>query len=131
VPFVPSKKNEWELPRTESKFGKLQETAVPMATLKDIGTRLSTLPSKDVFNFHDQIQKIYSARLLSIQSGQDLDFATTESLAFGSLLLENYAVRLSGQDVQRGTFSHRHAVLHDQKEDKPCYVPLDLLLTKQ
>lgn len=50
-------------------------------------------------------------------AGQGIDWATAEALAFGSLLAEGTHVRLSGQDVERGTFSHRHAVLHDQKNE--------------
>lgn len=58
--------------------------------------------------------KIFEARNQSMASGQNIDFATGELLAFTSLLEEGYNVRLTGQDVQRGTFSHRHAVIHNQ-----------------
>lgn len=61
------------------------------------------------------IHKIYHARRLSIESGEGIDFGTAEALAFGTLLEEGYNVRLSGQDVERGTFSHRHSVIVDQK----------------
>jgi 2-oxoglutarate dehydrogenase complex dehydrogenase (E1) component-like enzyme len=64
---------------------------------------------------HKQLQKILQARHDAIQDGKGIDWGTAEALAFGSLLLEGNHVRLSGQDVQRGTFSHRHAVITDQK----------------
>ena len=62
---------------------------------------------------HPTIRKIYDQRKKSFETGTGLDFACAESLAFGSLLKEGFNVRLSGQDVERGTFSHRHAVLTD------------------
>jgi 2-oxoglutarate dehydrogenase E1 component len=58
-----------------------------------------------------------------MQTGEGIDWATAEAMAFGSLLLEDYHVRLSGQDVERGTFSQRHHVLHDQKSED-LYTPL-------
>lgn len=64
------------------------------------------------------------------KSGEGFDWATAEALAFGSLLLEGNRVRLSGQDVERGTFSHRHAVFHDQVTNS-TYVPLSNLAPKQ
>ena len=63
-------------------------------------------------------------------TGTGVDWATAEALAFGSLLLDGTHVRLSGQDVERGTFSHRHAVLHDQ-ENESKYAPLQNLAEKQ
>ena len=59
----------------------------------------------------------------AIASGRGIDWSTAEAFAFGTLLLEGKHVRLSGQDVERGTFSHRHAVLHDQKTERQ-YIPL-------
>ena len=67
------------------------------------------------FTLHPTIRKIYDQRKSAFESGSGLDFAMAESLAFGSLLKEGFNVRLSGQDVERGTFSHRHAVLTDPK----------------
>jgi 2-oxoglutarate dehydrogenase E1 component len=62
---------------------------------------------------HPQLQKIYQARITSIEDGKGIDYSTAEQLAFGTLVQEGYGIRLSGQDVERGTFSQRHAVLHD------------------
>lgn len=75
------------------------------------------------FNAHKRIKKIYEDRLNSVLTGEGIDWATAEALAFSSLLSEGYGVRLSGQDVGRGTFSQRHAVLYDQVNENR-FVPL-------
>jgi 2-oxoglutarate dehydrogenase complex, dehydrogenase (E1) component, and related enzymes len=72
---------------------------------------------------HKRIKKIYNDREQSIMDGKNIDWATAEALAFATLLKDGYGVRLSGQDVGRGTFSHRHAVLYDQENEKR-FVPL-------
>ncbi|MBD1147437.1 2-oxoglutarate dehydrogenase E1 component [Pelagibacterales bacterium SAG-MED31] len=77
----------------------------------------------DDFTPHKRIQKIYNEREESIMKGKNIDWATAEALAFATLLKDGYGVRLSGQDVGRGTFSHRHAVLYDQENEKR-FVPL-------
>ena len=59
--------------------------------------------------------QVYELRSKMFESGDGVDWATAEALAFGTLMLEGNHVRLSGQDVERGTFGHRHAVVHDQK----------------
>ncbi|MCP5984544.1 hypothetical protein NL349_28255, partial [Klebsiella pneumoniae] len=64
-----------------------------------------------------------STRGKTVEEGKNIDWATAEALAFGSLLMEGTHVRVSGQDVERGTFSQRHAVLHDQ-ENEAQYRPL-------
>ncbi len=74
------------------------------------------LPSD--FSLNPQVKKIFELRQKSISDGQQIDFATAESLAFATLLEEGYNIRLSGEDVQRGTFSHRHAVVHDQNHSQ-------------
>lgn len=89
-----------------------------------MGRYLNTIDN-DV-QLHPQIKKIYQQRFDSIESGKGIDFGTAEQLAFGELIQEGYGIRLSGQDVERGTFSHRHAVLHDQQKDQK-YVPLHKL----
>ncbi|CAF4427790.1 unnamed protein product, partial [Adineta steineri] len=65
-----------------------------------------------------------------IEAGNGLDWSTAESLAFGSLLLQNYNIRISGQDVGRGTFSQRHGMLVNQKNDD-VYIPLNSMDSKQ
>lgn len=103
-------------------------TAVEVDTLKKIGTDISQAP--EGFEIHRNLKRILNNRKNSVDSGEGIDWATGEALAYGSLALEGYHVRLSGQDVERGTFSQRHAVLHDQKTDK-TYVPLSHLSKEQ
>ncbi|KAL0138485.1 E1 component [Mucor lusitanicus] len=90
-------------------------TGVSSEVLSQVGKAMTTLPQN--FQAHRNIVRILQAREKSIASGKDIDWSTAEGLAWGSLLLENKHVRVSGQDVERGTFSQRHAVLHDQKSD--------------
>jgi 2-oxoglutarate dehydrogenase E1 component len=98
------------------------ETAVEPETLREIGRALTSVPED--FTAHRRLLRVLEAKRERLESGQDIDWATAESLAFGSLLLEGCKVRLSGQDCSRGTFSQRHAVLIDQKT-KDEYVPLN------
>ncbi|MCA3560041.1 MAG: 2-oxoglutarate dehydrogenase E1 component [Aestuariivirga sp.] len=103
-------------------------TGVPIATLKDIGLKLTRVPK--TFKVHRTMQRVLDARRKMIEDGTGLDWAMAEHLAFGSLLLEGFPIRLSGQDVQRGTFSQRHAVLVDQDNEKR-YTPLNHLVKDQ
>ena len=98
------------------------QTGVPVEKLKEIGLKISDTP-KD-FNLHKTIQRFMEGRRKMIETGQDLDWATAEALAFGTLVDEGHRVRLSGQDCERGTFSQRHSVLIDQ-ETEARYVPLN------
>ena len=100
----------------------LHATAVPLETLREVGTALSRVP--DGFNINPKILRQLEAKKQAIESGEGIDWATGEALAFGTLLLEGHRVRLSGEDVQRGTFSQRHAVLVDQVTQAE-YVPLN------
>jgi 2-oxoglutarate dehydrogenase E1 component len=93
-----------------------------VATLKKIGNALTTLP--EGFILHPNLKRLMQQKKQMFETGEGIDWATAEALAFGSLLLEKNHVRLSGQDVERGTFSHRHAVLHDQNSDS-TYIPLN------
>jgi 2-oxoglutarate dehydrogenase E1 component len=93
--------------------------------LKFIGEKITQIPAG--FHLHPTIKKIYEQRRKSIEEGSGIDFGTAESLAFGSLLREGFNVRFSGQDVERGTFSHRHAVVVDQNTEQK-YSPLHSLL---
>jgi 2-oxoglutarate dehydrogenase E1 component len=93
-------------------LSRIRPTGCSIDVLKRIGKSITTIPASA--NPNSQIQKIYQQRYATIESGEGLDWATAESLAFGTLLTEGNHVRLSGQDVQRGTFSHRHAVIRNQ-----------------
>ncbi|GES81362.1 2-oxoglutarate dehydrogenase complex E1 component mitochondrial precursor [Rhizophagus clarus] len=96
--------------------------------LQHVGEVISSYPKG--FNVHSGLVRILKARSKAINEGQGIDWPTAEGLAFGSLLLEDKHVRLSGQDVERGTFSQRHAVLHDQVNETQ-YVPLNDLRPDQ
>lgn len=100
------------------------ETAVPADKLRDYGHRLTTLPN-DV-DAHKTLKRVIDGRREAIDSGQNIDWATAESLAFASLLDEGYPVRLSGQDSVRGTFSQRHSGIIDQATEAR-YIPLNNL----
>ena len=97
------------------------KTAVPMKTLKEIGRKLSEIPAG--FHAHRTIQRFMENRANMVQTGEGIDWAMAEALAFGSLVVEGHKIRLSGQDCERGTFSQRHSVLYDQ-ETEERYIPL-------
>ncbi|WLF78307.1 2-oxoglutarate dehydrogenase E1 component [Lodderomyces elongisporus] len=103
-------------------------TAVDEATLKKIGDAISEVP--EGFEVHRNLKRILNQRKKTVESGEGIDYATGEALAYGSLALEGYHVRVSGQDVERGTFSQRHAVLHDQKSES-TWTPLSNLSDDQ
>jgi len=102
----------------ENRRGK---TAVPMKTLKEIGRKLSEIP--EGFEAHRTIRRFMDGRAQMIETGEGLDWAMAEAMAFGTLVTEGHKVRLSGQDCERGTFSQRHSVLYDQNTEMR-YVPL-------
>src|SRR5690606_12522328 len=89
------------------------DTAVKTADLKKVGKALTSVP-KD-FNLNSKIARQLEQKKEMFETGKDFDWATAEALAFGTLLAEGTPVRLSGQDVERGTFSHRHAIVTDQE----------------
>lgn len=98
------------------------ETGVELKALKDIGFALSQVP--EGIHINSKIVRQLDAKRKMMESGQNIDWATGEALAFGALLREGYGIRLSGQDCGRGTFSQRHSVLVDQ-ENEQRYVPLN------
>ncbi len=117
------------IPRAEEyDFLKSPETGVPKELLQKIGDKITDLPNEK--NFYRKIVRLQKQRKEMILKKEVLDWAMGELLAYGSLLNENISVRLSGQDVERGTFSHRHAVLRlDNSEEK--YVPLNNINSSQ
>ncbi|MCX7377605.1 MAG: 2-oxoglutarate dehydrogenase E1 component [Alphaproteobacteria bacterium] len=104
------------------------DTSVPVDTLHKIGAAISTAPSN--FEVNSKITRQLEAKRVAIETGEGIDWATGEALAYGSLLLEGNRVRLSGEDVQRGTFSQRHAVLIDQATQNE-YTPLNNIQAEQ
>ncbi|KAK3100968.1 2-oxoglutarate dehydrogenase E1 component, partial [Teratosphaeriaceae sp. CCFEE 6253] len=96
-------------------------TAVEESTLKHVGKIVGEPP--EGFSVHRNLKRILASRTKTVQEGKGIDMSTGEALAFGTLCMEGHHVRVSGQDVERGTFSQRHAVLHDQ-ENEETYTPL-------
>jgi 2-oxoglutarate dehydrogenase E1 component len=102
--------------RTDEDDARRGRTGVPAETLKEIGLAISQIPPG--FQVHRTIQRFIDNRRKMIETGEGIDWAMGEALAFGSLLLDGHPVRLSGQDVERGTFSQRHSVLLDQETEE-------------
>ena len=98
------------------------QTGITLDKLRQIGDRITKAP--EGFNVHRTIQRFLDNRRKAIETGEGIDWATGEALAFGSLVTEGHPVRLSGQDCERGTFSQRHSVLIDQ-ETEARYTPLN------
>ncbi len=98
------------------------KTSLTIDQFRQIGAALSKVPED--FNVNPKIARQLDAKRAMIETGEGIDWATGEALAFGGLLLDGHRVRLSGEDCQRGTFSQRHAVLIDQ-DNQHEYVPLN------
>merc|ERR1719187_3081729 len=110
---------------------KMAATGVHEDTLVHIGTRFSQgPPNAPDFKIHRAMERILKARMDMVEN-RTIDWALAEAMAFGSLLQEGIHVRLSGQDVERGTFSHRHHVLHHQTVDQSTYNALSNLYPDQ
>ena len=115
---------KWEAIKDPEKYGLMKDTGVDTSVLRQIGNKMFTLPPEA--NFHPKIKKIFVDRLKAINEGRGIDWGTAEALAFASLIDEGNHVRLSGQDVERGTFSHRHAHVFYQDKDG-AYVPINAI----
>jgi 2-oxoglutarate dehydrogenase E1 component len=98
------------------------ETAVPMQKLKDLGIKITTPP--DRLDVHKTLRRVLEARRQAVETGENIDWALAEHLAFAALLDEGNPVRLSGQDSVRGTFSQRHSAIIDQTTEER-YIPLN------
>ena len=118
----------WSRFRPEKGKDKRGVTGVTADTIKKIGKRITYIPED--FNAHPTIRKIFENKKKMFENGTGFDWATAEQLAFATLLEEGYPVRLSGQDSGRGTFSQRHSVLRDQKNNS-YYTPLNNISMKQ
>lgn len=99
------------------------KTAVPLETLKEVAHKIERLPADLVL--HPRVKKIMDDRVRMTQEELPLDWGYGETMAYATLLHEGVLVRMSGQDCQRGTFFHRHAVLHNQDTQKNDYTPLN------
>ncbi len=104
------------------------KTSVALKTLRQVGEGLTRVP--EGFTAHRKILRQLDAKKKMFSSGEGIDWATAEALAFGTLALEGHPVRLTGQDSNRGTFSQRHAALIDQKTEE-TYKPLEHIAPEQ
>jgi 2-oxoglutarate dehydrogenase E1 component len=115
---------DW-VPFLGKKWTDAGDTAIPMAEWKRLANKLTTLP--DTITPHQLVKKVYADRAAMGRGEISVDWGMGEHMAFASLVASGYAVRLSGEDCGRGTFTHRHAVIHDQnreKFDEGTYTPL-------
>ena len=112
----------WSAYKPEKGKDKRGVTGADTNKLLKISEKINS--SSDELNLHKTIVKILNNRKEAVKNGLNIDWSTAEALAFGSLLEEGYPVRLVGQDSGRGTFSQRHSVLRNQK-DNSRYVPLN------
>lgn len=114
------------------KWNDSADTSVPIGDLRRLGEKLTEVPED--FKLHPLVQKVIADRLAMARGELPLDWGMGEHLAFATLCAQGYPVRVSGQDSGRGTFSHRHAVLHDQKRerwDQGSYIPLQFVTEDQ
>ena len=112
-------------PFLNSKWTDAADTHVPLPELQRLAERLTTVP--EGFKLHPSVARVIEARRQMAAGKLPVDWGMAESLAYASLLSNGYDVRLSGQDSGRGTFAHRHSVLHDQERerwDEGTYIPL-------
>src|SRR5437764_698033 len=108
-----------------AKWTDAADTHVPLAELQRLAEPLTTVP--EGFKVHPTVGRVIEARRQMAAGKTPVDWGMAETLAYASLLSNGYDVRLSGQDSARGTFAHRHAVLHDQERerwDEGTYIPL-------
>jgi 2-oxoglutarate dehydrogenase E1 component len=100
------------------------ETAVSAETLASFAETLNSAP--EGFSLHSKLERLFKKRREAVDTGEGIDWANAESLAFASILQDGDPIRISGQDCGRGTFSQRHAVIHDTKTGE-VHVPLNTL----
>jgi len=116
--------SKWAGFKSPTQQSRIRPTGVDIETLRKVGISAGSVPES--FKLHRQMDKIFKARRGMAEKGTGIDWGTAEAMAFGTLLLEGNHVRITGQDVQRGTFSHRHAVVKDQNNEEE-YTPLNAL----
>eukprot|EP00397_Hematodinium_sp_SG-2012_P001483 GEMP01001486.1.p1 GENE.GEMP01001486.1~~GEMP01001486.1.p1 ORF type:complete len:1088 (-),score=241.82 GEMP01001486.1:2086-5349(-) len=110
----------WEgFTRATARSFAIPSTGVSEERLREVGTKLCRIPEE--LNLHNIVVKQLKQRQALLQQNEGIDWGFAEALAYGTLLTEGYHIRLTGQDIQRGTFSHRHAVVTNQKNDHQRY----------
>ena len=123
---------DWAFFLKTSKWNQKVKTGLSIAKLKHLAERLTDIP--DNFKLHSRVQKIIEDRRLMGKGKLFLDWGMAENLAYAALLNDGFPIRISGQDSGRGTFFHRHAVLHNQSReqwDENTYIPLRHIAPKQ
>ncbi len=129
--FKPPFAVDWSKYRN-TRWNENDDTTLPLADLQLLAEKLTTIPPN--FKLHPRVEKIIADRRLMGQGKLPVDWGMAENLAYASLLKDGFAVRISGQDCGRGTFFHRHAVLHDQNREKwdaGSYIPLQHIAPNQ
>ena len=122
---------DW-VPFLGKKWTDAADTALPLAEIRRLSERVTTVPEN--FKVHPLVEKVLADRAAMGRGEINVDWGMAETLAYASLVSSGYAVRLSGEDCGRGTFTHRHAVLHDQNREKwdtGTYVPLEHVAENQ
>jgi 2-oxoglutarate dehydrogenase E1 component len=122
---------DWS-PYLGKKWTDAADTALPLAEVKRLAERITTIPPN--FKVHPLVEKVIADRAAMGRAEIKVDWGMGEHLAYASLVASGYPVRLSGEDCGRGTFVHRHAVLHDQnreKFDEGTYIPLQHVADNQ
>jgi 2-oxoglutarate dehydrogenase E1 component len=134
-PVLTNFKNKYAVdwsPFLGKKWTDAGDTAIPLTEWKRLSERLTTIPAS--VNPHQLVKKVYDDRAAMGRGEVNVDWGMGEHMAFASLVASGYPVRLSGEDCGRGTFTHRHAVIHDQareKWDAGIYVPLQNVADNQ
>ena len=122
---------DWS-PYVGKKWTDAGDTAIPMAEWKRLAEKITTIP--ETVTPHNLVKKVYDDRAAMGRGDVPVDWGMGEHMAFASLVASGYPVRLSGEDCGRGTFTHRHAVIHDQSREKwdtGTYVPLQNVAESQ
>ena len=117
-PFSSSYASKWKSyrPCTDAEIFEPMHTQVETEKLLEYAKKLYEVP--EGFNIHPKLKRLVDQRKKLVETGEGIDWGTGETLAYASLVAEGYPIRISGQDVERGTFSHRHAVWNDFKDGK-------------
>jgi len=122
---------DWS-PYLGKKWTDAGDTAIPLTEWKRLAEKITTIPAS--VTPHQLVKKVYDDRAAMGRGDVNVDWGMGEHMAFASLVASGYPVRLSGEDCGRGTFTHRHAVIHDQKREKfdeGIYVPLENVAENQ
>ncbi len=122
--YRPPFETDWK-PFRGTKWNEHDDTRLPLELLQELGRKVTEVPKH--LKLHPRVERVMNDRRLMVEGKLPLDWGMAETLAYATLLNEGHSIRISGQDSARGTFFHRHAVLHDQNRERwgqGSYVPL-------